>query len=931
MTTAGTFSAYHAPGPQEPFGITAGPDGALWFTNDGNDSIGRIDPATGAMTNYTGAGIVFPGDITVGPDGALWFTNNGNEANGQHDSIGRITTAGTVTSYTDPSISDPVGITSGPDGALWFTNQSNNSTGSIGRITTTGTITNYTNATISWPLGITVGPDGAMWFTNSANNSIGRITTTGTITNYTDPSISVPVGISSGPDGALWFTNNGHNANWVGRITTAGTVTHINAVIGSGITSGPDGALWLTDPADSLVARVTTSGIFTSYFDPTINRPYGIVAGPDGAMWFTNYGNNSIGRVTVPTTAFTVPDPPTSVSVNASNQSALVSYTAPANNGGLAITQYTASCVSSDGGAPGSATVPPITSMAVGGLTNGHTYQCTVTATNAIGTSLPSVASNTFVPLAVPDRPTNVVATASHASASVSFTAPANDGGSPITSYGVTCSSSDGGAPGNASGPSSPIVVTGLTNGHMYFCTVTATNVLGAGLPSGLSTGFVPGGVPDPPTNVVASRGNASASVSFTAPADNGGSPITGYTALCAASDGGAPSLASAAGTLIAVFGLTNGHAYQCTVTATNAIGTSLQSDASNAFVPATVPVAPGPVSAVRYGDTGAKVSVITPLNGGSAITGYLFTASPGGTSVSVSGSTTTATFSNLAPGAYRFRVRASNAVGGGAWSGWSNAVTVAASQHGQGGPPRSGYWMLGADGHVYAFGAGAYGNAPGPAVAIAPRRDGTGYWVTDALGDVSHFGAAGDHGDRPPLTAGELVSTISATPSGNGYWLFTNRGRAYGYGDAHFYGDMSGTPLNGPIIASVATPTGHGYYMVGSDGGVFSFGDARFHGSTGNLRLNKPVVGISPTPDNRGYWLVASDGGVFAFDASFRGSMGGTGLNKPVNGLVAFGNGYLMVASDGGVFDFSNRSFLGSLASNPPSAPIIGIAAFTI
>jgi hypothetical protein len=111
----------------------------------------------------------------------------------------------------------------------------------------------------------------------------------------------------------------------------------------------------------------------------------------------------------------------------------------------------------------------------------------------------------------------------------------------------------------------------------------------------------------------------------------------------------------------------------------------------------------------------------------------------------------------------------------------------------------------------------------------------------------------------------------------------------------------------------------------------VFSFGDARFHGSTGKLRLNKPIVGISPTPDNRGYWLVASDGGVFAFDAPFRGSMGGKRLNRPVNGLVAYGNGYLMVASDGGTFDFSNTAFLGSLVGHPPSAPIIGIAAFAI
>jgi hypothetical protein len=101
-----------------------------------------------------------------------------------------------------------------------------------------------------------------------------------------------------------------------------------------------------------------------------------------------------------------------------------------------------------------------------------------------------------------------------------------------------------------------------------------------------------------------------------------------------------------------------------------------------------------------------------------------------------------------------------------------------------------------------------------------------------------------------------------------------------------------------------------------------------RFHGSTGSMRLNRTIVGIAPTPNNRGYWLVASDGGVFSFNAPFHGSMGAVRLNKPVAGLVAFGTGYLMVANDGGVFDFSNKAFVGSLANNPPLAPIIGIAA---
>ena len=81
------------------------------------------------MTIYPGA--LGPDEIAAGPDGALWFTNRGN------NKIGRITTAGTVTTYTDPGISDPWGIAPGPDGALWFTEFFNGGhSNSIGRITT---------------------------------------------------------------------------------------------------------------------------------------------------------------------------------------------------------------------------------------------------------------------------------------------------------------------------------------------------------------------------------------------------------------------------------------------------------------------------------------------------------------------------------------------------------------------------------------------------------------------------------------------------------------------------------------------------------------------------------------------------------------------------------------------------------------------------
>jgi virginiamycin B lyase len=116
-----------------------------------------------------------PQGITAGPDGALWFTEQGLFSPPVPGKIGRITTAGVITEFTIPTANSlPTGITSGPDGALWFVEYGTNQ---IGRITTAGSITEFPIPTgSSQPYGITAGPDGALWFTESAfdANKIGR-------------------------------------------------------------------------------------------------------------------------------------------------------------------------------------------------------------------------------------------------------------------------------------------------------------------------------------------------------------------------------------------------------------------------------------------------------------------------------------------------------------------------------------------------------------------------------------------------------------------------------------------------------------------------------------------------------------------------------------------------------------------------------------
>src|SRR5262249_27361537 len=139
--------------------------------------------------------------------------------------------------------------------------------------------------------------------------------------------------------------------------------------------------------------------------------------------------------------------------------------------------------------------------------------------------------------------------------------------------------------------------------------------------------------VPGAPTLTAATPGNTTMALSWNAPAFNGGSPITTYTAT--ASPGGASC--TTVGLSCNIVGLTNGTSYSFTVTAANAGGTGPASNGLNG-TPATVPGAPTITSAVP-GNAAITVSWTAPSsNGGAPITSYTVTTSPGSASCTTSG-----------------------------------------------------------------------------------------------------------------------------------------------------------------------------------------------------------------------------------------------------------------------------------------------------
>jgi hypothetical protein len=460
-----------------------------------------------------------------------------------------------------------------------------------------------------------------------------------------------PATVPSSPRNVVTVPGNAQaTVSWIAPVSNGGSAITLYIV-----TSNPGGITAATSATTTTVTGLTNETSYTFKVTAT-----------------NSVGTSSASAASNAVTPFvpTVPDAPTNVTAAGGNSQASVTWTEPDSNG-FPISLFTV--ISSPEGLV--ATTTSSTNAYFTGLANGTAYTFTVTATNSLGESSSSVASNAVVPGA-PGKPWNVNAVGGNGKATVSWGDAATNGFT-IDFYTVT--SSPGGITSTTSATTT--VLTGLTNGSFYTFHVTASNLFGTGPASLPSTAIAPG-IPSAPTNPHAVRGNGRATVNWNAPQSSGGFVIDFYT-VTSIPDAVSVSTNS---TSAEVEGLVNGTSYRFTITATNSVGTSASSTESNTVTPATIPDAPANVNAMG-GDAQAVVSWSIPeTDGGSAIFLYTVTSDPGGITATTSANTatttaTSTTITGLTNGTvYTFTVVATNAIGTGIASIASNEVTPSLS-----------------------------------------------------------------------------------------------------------------------------------------------------------------------------------------------------------------------------------------------------------
>lgn len=478
-----------------------------------------------------------------------------------------------------------------------------------------------TSATLSFPQGLAFDASGNLYIADFSAGCVRKVDSSGVITTVagggalSNDNIAATTALLKNPS-AVAFDSTGDmyiaesNAHKIRKVTkSSGLITTV-AGTGNPSYSGDNilatsadlwvpiavavdstGNIYISDQSNARIRKVdATLGIITTVAGngtkgsagdggPAINAnlytPSGIAVNAAGDIWIPDQAVYKIRKVT----ASSAP----AVGVSPPGGSFSAAQTVTLTSGATVSIYYTL-----DGSVP-NVTSSKFTQTGTIPISSSTTLKFFAIDTSTGAASSVVTQIYTIVVATVPQPPVFYYVGAGNGQAAVAFTQPyMSDGGSAITGYTVT-SNPAGGTDINANTTATYHTITGLVNGTAYTFTVKAKNAIGTSASSAPSDSVTPMTVPDAPTNVVAVAGNGQATVYFTAPVSNGGSPITGYQitpwpAIPAAYVNGTASP-------IVVTGLTNGTAYSFVVQAISAAGLGATSVESIAVTPVAPPV----------------------------------------------------------------------------------------------------------------------------------------------------------------------------------------------------------------------------------------------------------------------------------------------------------------------------------------------------
>ena len=281
------------------------PDGSLWYTGQGANKLGRLDPATGQFKEYPlKSPKSGPHGLVADRDGNIWFTAISGGYVGKLDPK-----SGEITEYrpADGTEIDPHTPVFDHEGILWFTNEETNYIGRLdpksGKLTLAKVPTSH-----AVPYGIVVLPNDQPFFCEFGTSKLATIDPKSmAIREFTLPNASArPRRLALAPDGTIFFSD--YARGYLGHFDpTSGKLLKEWASPGGsgsepyGIAVSRDGIVWYSESGvtpNTLVRFDPKSESFSSEAIPSGGGVVrNMVATPDGKLYLACSGVNKVAVV----------------------------------------------------------------------------------------------------------------------------------------------------------------------------------------------------------------------------------------------------------------------------------------------------------------------------------------------------------------------------------------------------------------------------------------------------------------------------------------------------------------------------------------------------------------------------------------------------------------------------------------------------------